>query len=150
MLIKTTKTLEFTINFIINFILMNLIGILFLMTNSITLFEMMLISLLLALVNSLLNMFLPFDNIVVNQDSIGSFPLKSTGLFTKYRKQYFITNKNVDIVRSQKRTFLNKLAGVYVIYDINGNGFLIKSFYFKKNDFIKIKKEVLRVYNFSL
>ena len=92
-----------------------------------------------ALFGALGQMLATNHNIEIVENNIGSASLNIWG----FRKQKFVAVDKVDVKRSMKRTFLDRLYGRYNIYDVDGNGFTFNKYFFRKK-YLKSIFEILQ------
>jgi len=143
MVIKASNTLIFINNFVIDFCFFILVLLLCVVVGlKISLIEIILFSILLSAIDSVYSLFFVNNNIEFScGQCIGGRTLEK-GLFVK--RQQFVFSENVNINKSIKRSFYERVIGQYEIYNLDGSGFKFNKNYFSKNK-LEVIKEKLKI-----
>ena len=86
----------------------------------------------------------------ISLSRMGSKSCVNTLLNTKKGYKHFIPKDQLDTKKTLKRKLIDKITGIYRIFDKEGYCFIIHKFYFSPENFTLIKMEFLRIYEVDI
>ena len=85
-------------------------------------------------------------DIEVQEEAVGGYPISEK----RFQARQFVSRENVDVEKSLRRVFLDRLLGNRKIYDVQGGGFEFNEYFFTKKSLKLVHRKILDVYGISV